>query len=61
MPGAYPPCAAGEGLGGAAGLGVGVAGGGVAFGFPVDDPVLGEAWQGGPVLISWFDDADELE
>lgn len=26
-----------------------------------DDPVLGEAWQGGPVLISWFDDADELD
>lgn len=26
-----------------------------------DDPVLGEAWQGGPVLISWFDYANELE
>jgi Mlc titration factor MtfA (ptsG expression regulator) len=22
-----------------------------------DDPVLGEAWEGGPVLLSWFDDA----
>ncbi|MDY0011271.1 MAG: zinc-dependent peptidase [Rhodocyclaceae bacterium] len=21
-----------------------------------DDPVLGEAWEGGPVLLSWFDD-----
>ncbi|MDP2810684.1 MAG: zinc-dependent peptidase [Rhodocyclaceae bacterium] len=21
-----------------------------------DDPVLGEAWEGGPVLVSWFDD-----
>lgn len=26
-----------------------------------DDTVLGEAWQGGPVLLSWFEDADELE
>ena len=26
-----------------------------------DDPVLGEAWQGGPVLVSWFDDANELD
>jgi Mlc titration factor MtfA (ptsG expression regulator) len=25
-----------------------------------DDPVLGEAWEGGPVLVSWFDDAAEL-
>jgi Mlc titration factor MtfA (ptsG expression regulator) len=24
-----------------------------------DDAVLGEAWQGGPVLLSWFDDDDE--
>lgn len=24
-----------------------------------DDPVIGEAWPGGPVLVSWFDDADE--
>jgi Mlc titration factor MtfA (ptsG expression regulator) len=24
-----------------------------------DDPVLGEAWEGGPVLLSWFDDPDE--
>ncbi|MCK9282901.1 MAG: zinc-dependent peptidase [Rhodocyclaceae bacterium] len=23
-----------------------------------DDPALGEAWQGGPVIISWFDGAD---
>lgn len=22
-----------------------------------DDPVLGEAWEGGPVLLSWFDEA----
>ncbi len=26
-----------------------------------DDPVLGEAWEGGPVLLSWFDDPGELE
>jgi MtfA peptidase len=26
-----------------------------------DDPVLGEAWEGGPVLISWFDDPDDAE
>jgi MtfA peptidase len=25
-----------------------------------DDPVLGEAWEGGPVLISWFDDMNEV-
>lgn len=25
-----------------------------------DDPVLGEAWEGGPVLLSWFDDPDEI-
>lgn len=24
-----------------------------------DDTVLGEAWEGGPVLLSWFDDPDE--
>jgi len=24
-----------------------------------DDPVLGEAWEGGPVLLSWFDDPAE--
>jgi hypothetical protein len=24
-----------------------------------DDTVLGEAWEGGPVLVSWFDDARE--
>jgi Mlc titration factor MtfA (ptsG expression regulator) len=24
-----------------------------------DDPVLGEAWEGGPVLLSWFDDRAE--
>ncbi|WP_131110935.1 zinc-dependent peptidase [Sulfuricystis thermophila] len=24
-----------------------------------DDPVLGEAWEGGPVLLSWFDDPTE--
>ena len=24
-----------------------------------DDQVLGEAWEGGPVLLSWFDDPDE--
>lgn len=23
-----------------------------------DDTVLGEAWEGGPVLLSWFDDPD---
>ena len=23
-----------------------------------DDPVLGEAWEGGPVLVSWFDKLD---
>lgn len=50
MPGAYPPCAAGEGLGGAAGLGVGVAGGGVTCGFPVDDPVLGDGVDAGFVV-----------
>lgn len=26
-----------------------------------DEAVVGEAWQGGPVLISWFDDANELD
>ena len=26
-----------------------------------DDAVLGEAWRGGPVVISWFDDADQTE
>lgn len=25
-----------------------------------DDTVLGEAWPGGPVLLSWFDDLDAL-
>lgn len=25
-----------------------------------DDPVLGEAWQGGPVLLSWFPNLDEI-
>ena len=25
-----------------------------------DDPVLGEAWEGGPVLVSWFDKLDEI-
>ena len=25
-----------------------------------DDAVLGEAWQGGPVLLSWFDDDADL-
>ena len=25
-----------------------------------DDPVLGEAWEGGPVLISWFENLDEI-
>ena len=24
-----------------------------------DDQVLGEAWEGGPVLLSWFDDPDD--
>lgn len=24
-----------------------------------DDAVLGEAWEGGPVILSWFDDRDE--
>jgi MtfA peptidase len=24
-----------------------------------DDPVLGEAWEGGPVLISWFDNPED--
>ena len=26
-----------------------------------DDPVLGEAWEGGPVLLSWFDDAAQAQ
>ena len=26
-----------------------------------DDPVLGEAWEGGPVLISWFEHPEEAE
>jgi Mlc titration factor MtfA (ptsG expression regulator) len=26
-----------------------------------DDPVLGEAWEGGPVLISWFDDPEDAD
>jgi Mlc titration factor MtfA (ptsG expression regulator) len=25
------------------------------------DPVLGEAWEGGPVLISWFDDPEDAD
>ncbi len=25
-----------------------------------DDPVLGEAWEDGPVLLSWFDNLDEI-
>lgn len=25
-----------------------------------DDPVLGEAWEGGPVLLSWFPDLSEI-
>lgn len=25
-----------------------------------DDPVLGEAWEGGPVLLSWFENLDEI-
>jgi len=24
-----------------------------------DDPVLGEAWEGGPVVLSWFDNPDD--
>ena len=26
-----------------------------------DDAVLGEAWEGGPVLLSWFDDAEDQD
>jgi len=26
-----------------------------------DDEVMGEAWYGGPVLISWFDQAEDAE
>ncbi len=26
-----------------------------------DDPVLGEAWQGGPVLLSWFDESEQSD
>ncbi len=26
-----------------------------------EESVLGEAWRGGPVVISWFDDADQTE
>jgi Mlc titration factor MtfA (ptsG expression regulator) len=26
-----------------------------------DDPVLGEAWEGGPVLVSWFDDPEDAD
>jgi MtfA peptidase len=26
-----------------------------------DDPVLGEAWEGGPVLVSWFGDPNEAD
>ena len=26
-----------------------------------DDTVLGEAWEGGPVLLSWFDPADDAD
>ena len=26
-----------------------------------DDPVAGEAWHGGPVILSWFDDPDDAE
>lgn len=26
-----------------------------------DDPALGEAWQGGPVIVSWFEPEDRLE
>lgn len=25
-----------------------------------DDPVLGEAWEGGPVLLSWFENLDSI-
>jgi hypothetical protein len=25
-----------------------------------DDPVLGEAWEGGPVLVSWFENLEEI-
>jgi len=25
-----------------------------------DDPVLGEAWEGGPVLLSWFENLDAI-
>jgi MtfA peptidase len=25
-----------------------------------DDPVLGEAWEGGPVLLSWFPNLDDI-
>lgn len=25
-----------------------------------DDPVLGEAWEGGPVLVAWFDDLSDI-
>ncbi len=25
-----------------------------------DDPVLGEAWEGGPVLLSWFEDLNDI-
>jgi Mlc titration factor MtfA (ptsG expression regulator) len=25
-----------------------------------DDPVLGEAWEGGPVLLSWFENLNEI-
>lgn len=26
-----------------------------------DDTVLGEAWEGGPVLLSWFEEADDAD
>lgn len=26
-----------------------------------DDPVAGEAWHGGPVILSWFDDPEDAE
>jgi Mlc titration factor MtfA (ptsG expression regulator) len=26
-----------------------------------DDAVLGEAWEGGPVLVSWFDDPEDAD
>ncbi|MBI5784999.1 MAG: zinc-dependent peptidase [Rhodocyclales bacterium] len=26
-----------------------------------DDPVLGEAWEGGPVLVAWFDDPEDAD